>query len=399
MIRFKNRDSALTLLSSVFFIWGFITVASNSLIPHYKQLFNLDYQTVMLFLMSFFITRIVTSLPISFLMEKIGYKRTLKYCLYWCFLGCLAMAYFVQTETLTLTLLGILLMASGISSIQVVSSPYVSLLSTPDQSMRRQSIATASNSIGTVLGPVVLSSIILIASTLGLVNTGQQISILFLVIAVYFLGLIICFKVIELPDIKPSARVGFFSGLFILLKRPRFLKIAAVLLLYVGMEVCFGTFTITYLADEQFGGLGLVRATQFIALYWAWMFFGRFLFAKYGHRAHSFRLFTVMCLLAIVVCLIATQVTSVFVGYLMITVGLFNSVLYPIIYAQALRASGSYNSQGAAILIMCTMGGAILPLIQAIGIDKYGLSSSYWIPAISYVIMIGLFRENLKNQT
>lgn len=392
MNRSKNRDYALILLSSVFFIWGFITVASNSLIPHYKQAFNLDYQTVMLFLFSFFITRIVTSLPISFLMEKIGYKRTLKYCLYWCFLGCLVMSYCVQTETLSLTLLGILLMASGISSIQVVSSPYVSLLASPEQSMRRQSIATASNSIGTVLGPIILSSIIVVTNSLGLVDTGKQISILFLAISLFFLGLVFCFKTIDLPDIKPRIRVRFFNGLFVILKSPKFMKIAAVLLLYVGVEVCFGTFTITYLADDRFGGLGLVRSTQLIALYWALMFLGRFIFAKYGHRIHSFRLFTIMCALSIVVCLIATQVVSVMVGYLMIMIGLFNSTLYPIIYAKALKVSGNYSSQGAAILIMCSIGGAILPMIQAVCIDEYGLSASYWIPVISYVIMVILFR-------
>lgn len=394
VVRLCTRDYALVLLSSIFFIWGLITVTSNSLIPHYKQVFDLDYQTAMLFPMAFFITRIVISLPISFVMEKWGYKRTLKYCLYWCLFGCLAMTYFIKTETLELTLLGIFLMASGISAIQVVSSPYVSLLSTSDQSVRRQSIATASNSIGTVLGPILLSLVIIVSSNLGVIDTEQQISILFLIIALFFVVQIFFFKIVDITDIKPEIRMGFLNGLFTLLKQRKFLKLAVVLLLYVGMEVCFGTFTIAYLAEEEFGELGLILATQLIAIYWALMFFGRFMFAKYGHQMNTVRLFTVMCILAITICLIATQVAHLLVGVLMLAIGLFNSTLYPIIYAQALQASGKHNSQGAALLIMCSIGGALLPLIQAMSIDRYGLSTSYWVPVVCYGTMVWLFNRS-----
>ena len=397
MRRLNIQDSALVLLSSVFFIWGLITVASNSLIPHYKEVFSLDYQTVMLFPMAFFITRITVSLPTSFVMAKIGYKKTLKYCLYWCLIGCLAMAYFVLSEQLSLTLLGIFLMASGISAIQVVSSPYVSLLSTSENSMRRQGVATASNSIGTVLGPIILSFVIIVAGMFGFAKTSQQVSILFLLIALFLLGQIIYFRSIDLPDIKSTIQTGFWRGLIALLKNPAFIKLAVVLLLYVGVEVCFGTFTIIYLADKEFGNLGLVASTQLIAGYWAFMFLGRFLFVKYGYLVDSLRLFVIMCLLSIVVCLIAIQINHVAVGYLMILVGLFNSTLYPIIYSQALKSAKQFSSQGAALLIMCSIGGAILPLAQAVIIDSFELNTSYLVPAISYAVMIWLFMSSLKS--
>ncbi|MEZ9338621.1 MFS transporter [Vibrio splendidus] len=395
---FPLKDAPLVLLSLIFFIWGLITVSSNSLIPHYKEAFSLDYKMAMLFPMAFFITRITVSLPTSFVMAKIGYRTTLKFCLIWCLLGCLAMAYLVRGEELVPTLIGILLMASGVSAIQVVSSPYVSLLSTPDKSVIRQSVATASNSIGTVLGPLVLTAVILVAASFNVNNTAHQVSFLFLFIALFFLGLLVFFSKMTLPDIKPKQMTGFWQGLAILSKNRQFMKLALVLLMYIGVEVSFGTFTIAYLADPQYGDLGLVSATQIIALYWVFMFVGRLLFAKFGNIANKHYLFSMSCAVAAFISVIAMYQNHLWVGYLMLVVGLCNSTLYPIIYAQALHASGKQSSQGAAILIMCSIGGVVLPFVQASLIDELSLNTSYVAPTIAYIVMIVLYWSSLKHR-
>ena len=398
MRAFFFKDAPLALLSLIFFIWGLITVSSNSLIPYYKEAFALDYKMAMLFPMAFFITRVTISLPTSFVMAKIGYIRTLKYCLHWCVLGCLVMAYLVRSQDLALPLLGILLMASGLSAIQVVSSPYVSLLSTPDKSVIRQSIATASNSIGTVLGPLVLSAVVVIATSYQVDSTAEQVSILFLLIALFFLSLILFFQRIEIPDIKPKQLTGFWRGLLTLLKNRPFLKLALVLLFYIGVEVSFGTFTITYLADAKYGNLGLISATQIIATYWVFMFIGRLLFAKLGHRLNSHHLFLCSCLVAIAISIVALLFDHLLTGYLMLVVGLCNSTLYPIIYAQALQAAGKQSSQGAAILIMCSIGGIVLPFVQASLIDAFTLSMSYIAPTLTYIGMLVLYWSVVKHQ-
>lgn len=399
MRAFHLKDAPLVLLSLIFFIWGLITVSSNSLIPYYKDAFALDYKMAMLFPMAFFITRVTVSLPTSFVMAKFGYRTTMQYCLCWCLVGCLVMAYLVRTESLYPTLIGILLMASGISAIQVVSSPYVSLLSTPDKSVVRQSIATAANSVGTVLGPLVLTAIIITATTLGFTDTSLHVSILFLLIAGFFFGLLLFFSKIDLPDIKPKQISGFWKGLFCLLRQREFITLATVLLLYIGIEVSFGTFTITYLADESHGGLGLILATQLIAAYWVGMFLGRLLFAKFGHRVNRHGLFTFACLVAMLISATALFEQAGWVGFLLLLVGLCNATLYPIIYAQALQASGRHSSQGAAILIMCSIGGVILPFAQATLIDEFSLSTSYIAPIIAYLVMTIMYWSSLKKHS
>lgn len=398
MLPLHLKDAPLVLLSLIFFIWGVITVSSNSLIPYYKDAFLLDYKMSMLFPMAFFITRVTVSLPTSFVMAKFGYRTTMKYCLCWCFAGCLVMAYLVRTESLYPTLLGILLMASGISAIQVVSSPYVSLLSTPDKSVIRQSIATAANSVGTVLGPLLLTGVMVAATAIGIQQTSLHVSTLFLLIAGFFAGLLVLFNNIDLPDIKPKQLSGFWQGLACLIRNREFMTLAAVLLFYIGVEVSFGTFTIIYLADEYYGGLGLIKATQFISAYWICMFVGRLLFAKFGYLINRHVLFTLACLIAVLISVIALFAQAKWVGFLLLLVGLCNATLYPIIYAQALHASGKYSSQGAAILIMCSIGGVILPFLQASLIDIFSLSTSYITPVIAYLIMTILYWSSLKKQ-
>ncbi|MCG9555858.1 MFS transporter [Vibrio sp. Isolate31] len=308
------------------------------------------------------------------------------------------MAYLVRGEELVPTLIGILLMASGVSAIQVVSSPYVSLLSTPDKSVIRQSVATASNSIGTVLGPLVLTAVILVAAGFNVNNTAHQVSFLFLFIALFFLGLLVFFSKMILPDIKPKQMTGFWQGLAILSKNRQFMNLALVLSMYIGVEVSFGTFTIAYLADQQYGDLGLVSATQIIALYWVFMFVGRLLFAKFGNIVNKHYLFSLSCAVAAFISVIAMYQNHLWVGYLMLVVGLCNSTLYPIIYAQALHASGKQSSQGAAILIMCSIGGVVLPFVQASLIDELSLSTSYIAPTIAFIVMIVLYWSSLKHR-
>lgn len=391
-----NKDNALRILSSIFFTWGLITVVSNSLIPHFKEIFLLDYKTAMLFPMAFFATRIIVSLPASFLMGVWGYKRTLKLALYWCLFGCLSMSIFVQTELLSLTLLGIFLMASGITAVQVVSSPYVSLLSTPELSTKRQSIAATFNSIGTILGPLILASVIIVLSYLGYVKTSDHISILFILISLLFLFQIVALHYVEMADIKRETHTRFSSGLFSLISIPKFRKLLAILLIYIGVEVCFGTFTIVYLADEMYGGLGLVRATQLISIYWGLMFTGRLLLVRYVNRVNTSVLFISMCSCSIVTCLLAFFIVDVKVGWLLLLVGLYNSALYPIVYAKALQVAENHNAQAAALLIMCSIGGAVIPFFQATQIDSIGLSNSYWVPSLGYLVMIWLFISSQK---
>ena len=107
------------------------------------------------------------------------------------------------------------------------------------------------------------------------------------------------------------------------------MKLALVLLLYIGVEVSFGTFTIAYLADQQYGDLGLVFATQIIALYWVLMFVGRVLFAKFGNTVNKHYLFSLSCVISALIRSVSVYQKYVWIGYFMLVVGLCNSVLYP----------------------------------------------------------------------
>lgn len=392
----KNIKPELALFSSTFLLWGLVTVICNTLVSHYQEIYALDYKTVMLLLMAFFITRVIVSLPTSFVMNKIGYKATYKYALLWCVVGCLFLSMMVLMGDFTYLLIGVFVMASGITAVQVVCSPYVTLSADPSQSTQRQSVATALNSIGTIAGPILLTAFFVIALHFGSDKKEQQIALLFFLVAIAFAVQFWMQRRLNLPDIFPAKKEPFMVGLRSLVTNASFMKLSLVILLYIGGEVIFGTLTISYLANEELGGFTLNVATQLITFYWLGMLTGRTLLAKFSHALNVSRLFSYSCLFVIATSLCAIYIDYWAVGLLLLLIGLFNATIYPIVYSQALKAAGRFNSQGAAILIMCSVGGAIFPMMQASVIDSFGFTFSFWVPAVMYLLMLVLYYSSLK---
>lgn len=390
----RNSDRSLVVFSCAFFMWGLVTVLCNSLVSFYQNYFQLSYSTVMLLLMAFFVSRVIVSLPTSMCMERLGYRATLRFSLLWCALGCGVLALFVIGDSFMLLLLGVFVMATGITALQVVCSPYVSLSALPEKSTQRQSVATASNSIGTIIAPTFLMLTTLLITHLGIGKETAHISVLFVGIACAFIFLYRYYSTLDIPDIRPQKQKGFWLGLRRLLQNQKFVYLMIVIALYIGGEVIFGTLTISYLADPSLSAMSLNKATQLITLYWAGMFIGRLGLASYGHRFDTGRLFVGCSCVVVAISAIAVVWQHFIVGYLLLSVGIFNSTMYPVIYSKALIYAGSYRSQAAALLIMCSVGGAVLPMLQGIVIDRVGISWSYMVPCIIYVMMLILYKRS-----
>lgn len=348
--------------------------------------------------MAFFITRVIVSLPTSYVMNKIGYKATYRYALLWCALGCLFLSIMILLGDFTYLLIGVFVMATGITAVQVVCSPYVTLSAEPLKSTQRQSIATALNSIGTIAGPILLTTLFYIAFHFGAEDKAVQIAILFALIAVAFAAQFIIQYRLPLPDIFPAKKAPFMLGLKALILNSEFMKLSAVILLYIGGEVIFGTLTISYLSKEELGGFSLETATQLITLYWVGMFIGRTLLAKFSHALNVSKLFYASCLFVIFTSIATIYIDYWIIGLLLLLIGLFNATMYPIVYAKALKAAGNFNSQGAALLIMCSVGGALFPMLQAAVIDSYSFTLSFWVPAIMYASMLLLYYSSQKRK-
>ena len=150
----RHYRPALTLLASLFFIWGFITVINNTLLPHLRAVFDLDYTQTTLLESAWFIAYFVASLPSAWLIERIGYQRAMVTGLLVMALGALAMIPAARIPSYGMVLSALFVIACGITLLQVAANPYVAVVGPPETASSRLNLVQAFNSLGTTLAPL-----------------------------------------------------------------------------------------------------------------------------------------------------------------------------------------------------------------------------------------------------
>ena len=163
---------ALTLLATLFFMWGFITVINNTLLPHLKSVFDLNYTQTTLIESVWFIAYFVASLPSAFLIERIGYQKSLVIGLLIMAAGALGMVLAASLPSYGVTLVMLFVIASGITLLQVAANPYVAVVGPPATASSRLNLVQALNSAGTMLAPLFGAYLILGRSVGGTVKEG-----------------------------------------------------------------------------------------------------------------------------------------------------------------------------------------------------------------------------------
>ena len=164
------------IISSLFFMWGFITVINNTLLPHLRSVFDLDYTQTTLIESVWFIAYFVASIPAAKLIERIGYQRALVVGLGIMALGTLGMVLASHQVSYAITLTALFVIASGITLLQVAANPYVAVVGPPETAPARLNLVQAFNSFGTTLAPLFGGYLILGRSASGNVAAGATLS-------------------------------------------------------------------------------------------------------------------------------------------------------------------------------------------------------------------------------
>src|SRR5688572_18533712 len=168
----KPYHAALGVLASLFFIWGFITVINNTLLPHLRSVFDLNYKQTMLIESIWFIAYFVASIPSAKLIERIGYRKSLVYGLLTMAVGALMMIPASMIPSYWLVTIALFVIASGITLLQVAANPYVAVIGPPETSSSRLNFVQAFNSLGTTLAPLFGAYLILGRSVPGTAEAG-----------------------------------------------------------------------------------------------------------------------------------------------------------------------------------------------------------------------------------
>lgn len=399
--------SALTLLASLFFMWGFITVINNTLLPHLRSVFDLSYTQTTLIESVWFIAYFFASIPSAKLIERVGYQKALVIGLAIMAVGALGMIPAARIPSYGVTLVALFIIASGITLLQVAANPYVAVVGTPETASSRLNLVQAFNSLGTTLAPLFGGYLILGRSTSGTAAAGaapltpaerladaQAVQLPYLIVAVVLVILAVVIARFPFPAIGSATHRGAAEErrhLSLWTHRNVVFGIPAIFI-YLIAEIGVANLFINFVSQPEIGNLTHEQASHYLFLLWGGMMVGRFIGSFVMQTVPAEKVLAFAAIAAFVVMLIATFATGHVAMWALISVGLFHSIMFPTIFTLGIRGLGPLTEEGSGLLIMAIAGGALV-VVQGWLADRYGLQKSFLLTAACelYVLFYALW--------
>ncbi len=400
-----NRRVALSVISTIFFMWGFLTCLNDILIPHLKALFSLSYMQSALIQFTFFGAYFIAALPAGKVVSKLGYKNGISVGLLVAAVGAALFYPAAKFESYPYFLGALFVLATGITVLQVAANPYVSLLGPEKTASSRLNLAQALNSLGTTIAPhigglFILAAAVVSSEQLAQMSASEQAAYRleqaqavqgpYLVLAGVLLLLAVFIYMFRLPSFKHTeAGSSANQGSFLSVLRKKHVAYGVIAqFLYVGAEVAIGSFLINFMAQAEIGGMTEATASKYIPLYWGGAMVGRFIGSALLQKIDAGKLLGVAATAAVAligVCLATTGAVSM---YAILGVGLFNSIMFPTIFTLAIRGLNEETEKASSLIIMSIVGGAIVPLIMGALADGIGLHMAFALPLICYLFIV-----------
>src|SRR5262245_17165258 len=295
----------LAIVTTLFFMWGLLTSLNDILIPDLKSIFDLGYAQAMLVQFAFFSAYFLFSIPWSRIVTAIGYQRTMVAGLICMAIGTLLFVAAATSASFPLFLLALVVLATGITGLQVAANPYVVVLGKPETAPSRLVLAQAFNSLGTAIAPSLGALLILSAVPLSVdqlhalspdaltayrVQQAASVRLPYLVIGATLALLAVMIARSKLPTITTAATSLNRTVCDSIWKYPNLIFGALGIFAYVGAEVSIGSFLVNYLVQANIGGLSPQSAAYHVSFYWSGAMVGRFIGAGLLRRINDGRL-------------------------------------------------------------------------------------------------------------
>ena len=387
----ENYTFALTSLTSLFFMWGFITCLNDILIPHLKGIFDLTYAQAMLVQFCFFGAYFIVSLPAGALVKKFGYQRGIVVGLIIAAIGCLSFYPAASLHSYPVFLMALFVLASGITVLQVSANPFVSCLGNPATASSRLTMTQAFNSMGTTVAPF-FGAYLILNEAAGAMASAQEkaaaVQMHYVFLAAMLLALAAIFAWLKLPHIEEEQETEEVSNHTGSAWQYSHLVLGAVgIFVYVGGEVAIGSFLVNFFAEPSIAGMEESEAAKYIAYYWGGAMVGRFIGAIVMQKIAAGKVLAFNAAASIVLIAITILASGSVAMWAILLVGLFNSVMFPTIFSLAVTGLGKHTSQGSGILCLAIVGGAIIPVVQGLLADIVGVQMSFALPILCYVFI------------
>ena len=388
---------------ALFFIFGGITSLNDVIIPKLKELFTLNYMQAMLIQTAFFAAYAIIGIPGAALVKKVGYMRGAAIGLMTMMAGCILFIPASSTATFGLFLLALFVLASGVTIVQVVANPLISLLGPAKTAGSRLTFAQAFNSLGTTIFPIVGSIVMLgsLAKTKASELTGPALdayrSAETVAVVHSYLGLAVALAIVAGVVWMNRNRLkgehhdhGSVLKSFDLLLRPRFGYGALCIFVYVGAEVAIGSLIVNYMRQPHVLGLTELAAGAMIPFYWGGALIGRFIGSAVMRAIDPAKVLAFNAIGALALIAITTQTGGQLAAFSLLAIGVMNSIMFPTIFTLACDGLNERAADGSGVICVAIVGGAVIPPLTGTIADLSGsLEFAPILPALCYLLIVG----------
>jgi MFS transporter, FHS family, L-fucose permease len=393
----------LATVTTLFFMWGFLTCLNDILVPHLKSIFDLNYAKVMLIQFAFFGAYFIFSIPSAKIIDWMGYQRSMVAGLLTMGLGAFLFVPAASVPSFPLFLGALIVLAAGITCLQVAANPYVTVLGKPETASSRLNLTQAFNSLGTFLAPFFGGLLILSAAPMTMdqiralapdalqayrLHEAASVKTPYVGLGIALVVLAVAIGSFKLPKIEHAQHKVGEKVNDSIWSHPNLIFGAIGIFVYVGAEVSIGSFLVNYFGQPEIGGLTEKVAASFVAFYWGGAMVGRFIGSALLQKMKTGGLLAICAVCAAALVAISMLTSGHVAMYSIILVGFFNSIMFPSIFTLGVAELGPLTGDGSGVMIMAIVGGAILPVAQGWIADHIGIHHAFFLPVICYLYIL-----------
>ena len=399
----RGAGAAYIIVTCLFFAWGFITSLVDPLVAAVKGIFSLSDVEAQLSASAFFIAYGVMSFPAATLLSRRKAVPSILIALGLMVAGCMIMLFAANIAIYALVLLGLFVLASGITVLQVAANPLAAALGRPESSHFRLTFSQSFNSLGTFIGPYLgavlflkdlevkggtaVTEAVRATSLAGIDRAFFWIAALIVVIAVLIWA---GRKVISAAAPPTPSRAGGVGATFREAVGSRWTLLGGLaIFLYVGAEVAIGTQMALFLNSNGIWDIPLQDAGKLVSFYWGGALVGRLIGSALLTRVRAPLLLAICTGAACAMCLYVFAVGGVSAGYVALSIGLFNSIMFPLIFTITLERSTASAEATSGFLCFSIVGGAAIPPLVGLVSQSSSYTVAFVVPALCYAALCG----------
>lgn len=408
----RTYKFAFVMITSLFFMWGFVHNLDPILIPHLRRSFSLTVLQSALVDSAVFIAYFVMALPAGLLIRKAGYKNAMLCGLALFAIGALLFIPAADTRRYVFFLGALFVIACGLTVLETAANPYVTLLGDPQRATQRLNLAQSFNGLAAMLAPIAGARVILVdgasdAQLAAMSDTARQAALAaeaasvkgpYLAIALVIVAIAAVFFFLKVPAVGATSHAAPAKGAVMrALRRAPIRRAVVAQFFYVGAQVCVFSFFILYAAKAA--GVSQIAAADYLGWGCGTAFVvGRFAgtcLMKYIAPARLLLGYAAACVALCAVAMFASGVASLAA---VIGIAFFMSIMFPTIFSLGIEGAGADTEMGSSLIIMSIVGGAVLPLLfGAISDATHNLQYGYAAPLLCFLV-IGWFARAVARE-